>query len=304
MRLLTMSVLLAVSAACGGTPVNDPPPAVEEAPQSDDADTHIGGCILIAPEGNVPDDLYTRTDINPSSSYPPFTTELTVYGLTLIGDTSISDRFMQLVADAIVESFPADESLDLGAQQRILRSMYEHRAVIPFFAGDPDFGDDQENPFDAVRAGNSVCDIIMEGVQGQVMEVVEHILHYVSDVGLHFAFPAEWGISPDSELAQAMERANEAGYYDVSSYDNIDEEDVRFRVAMQEFAYWVISTAWNLQADYGPQGGGEWTITDAADLEAKMPELYAMYERTAGRAMVAPSLQTLRAIGPTRAEEN
>ena len=143
----------------------------------------------------------------------------------------------------------------------------------------------------------------MEGVPGQVMEVVEHILHYISDVGLHFAFPAEWGISPDSELAQAMDRAVQAGYYDASSYDEIDEDGVRFRVAMQEFAYWVISTAWNLQADYGPVGEGEWTITDAADLQGKMPDLYAMVERTVGRTMVAPSLETLRSIGPTRAEE-
>ena len=34
-----------------------------------------------------------------------------------------------------------------------------------------------------------------------------------------------------------------------------------------------------------------------------MPELWAMYDRTAARVMVAPSLATLQAIGPTRAEE-
>jgi hypothetical protein len=253
--------------------------------------------------GAVPDDLYTRTDIIASDTYPPFTKALTVYGLTLVGDASISDPFMQLVADAITESFPTDEGLDSAAQQRVMRNMYEHKAVIPFFVGQPARNEEFDRDFDSVRRQNSVCDIIMQVDNGQVMEVVEHILHYVSDVGLHFAFPAEWGISPDSELAQAMDRAVEAGYYDVSSYNDIDEDEVRRRVAMQEFAYWVISTAWNLQADYGPQGGDEWTISDAADLQAKMPELYAMYERTAGRAMVAPSLETLRSIGPTRTEE-
>ncbi|HJO03546.1 MAG TPA: hypothetical protein QGG47_06205 [Acidobacteriota bacterium] len=303
MRALTIPVLLILLAACGGTPDDDPATTTEEAPGSDDNGALLGGCILVEPLGAVPDDLYTRTDLVASDNYRPFTKEITVYGLTLIGDAGISDPFMQRVADTVTESFPADNSLDLAAQHRILRNMYAHKAVIPFFAGQPDFGDDSENPFDAVRADNSVCDIIMEGVPGQVMEVVEHILHYISDVGLHFAFPAEWGISPDSELAQAMDRAVQAGYYDASSYDEIDEDGVRFRVAMQEFAYWVISTAWNLQADYGPVGEGEWTITDAADLQGKMPDLYAMVERTVGRTMVAPSLETLRSIGPTRAEE-
>ena len=301
--MLTIPALLVLLAACGGAPTDDPAPTVEEATESDADSRLLGGCILLDPMGAVPDDLYTRTDIIASDTYPPFTKALTVYGLTLVGDASISDPFMQLVADAITESFPTDEDLDSAAQQRVMRNMYEHKAVIPFFVGQPERNEEFDRDFDAVRRENSVCDIIMQVDNGQVMEVVEHILHYVSDVGLHFAFPAEWGISPDSELAQAMDRAVEAGYYDVSSYDDIDEDEVRRRVAMQEFAYWVISTAWNLQADYGPQGGDEWTISDAADLQAKMPELYAMYERTAGRAMVAPSLETLRSIGPTRTEE-
>ena len=36
---------------------------------------------------------------------------------------------------------------------------------------------------------------------------------------------------------------------------------------------------------------------------AKLPEFYEVYERTVGRTMVAPSLETLRGIGPTRTEE-
>ncbi len=307
MRVLTISVLLIVLAACGpGTeaPVTEEGNAAGEPTAGTTTDSpQLGGCILTTPVGPVPGDLYTRTEVVATGDYAPFDKMITVDGLTLIGDDSISDPFMDLVATTITEIFPRDESLDLEAQERVLRSMYEYRALIPFFHGDPDMSDADEATFDAVRAGNSVCDIIMEGVPGQVMEVVEHILHYVSDTGLHYAFPAEWGIVPGSEIAQAMTRAAEAGYYDVGCYDDIDADEVRFRVAVQEFAYWVISTAWNLQQPYGPQGEAEWTITDAADLQTKMPELYAMYERTAARVMVAPRLETLQAIGPTRAEE-
>ena len=68
--------------------------------------------------------------------------------------------------------------------------------------------EENEEQWREIENNNSVCDIIMQdgpvGPEGQVMEVVEHILHYVSDIGLHYAFPEVWGISEDSDLARAM----------------------------------------------------------------------------------------------------
>ena len=150
----------------------------------------------------------------------------------------------------------------------------------------------------------SICDIIMQDVPArQVMEVVEHILHYVSDIGLHYTFPDEWGIHRSSKLAVAMQFAIDNGYYDVSGYDDIDDAEVRFRVEMQEFAYWFISTAWNLQEPYGPAEEQEWLISNQEELRQKFPAMYEVYERTAGRVMVSPSVLTLQEIGPTWAEE-
>ena len=199
--------------------------------------------------------------------------------------------------------FPQDAGKALAQQEAVLRSQYAYRAVIPMFTGEPEREDMEGTGFEMVERENSVCDIIMVTAPGQVMEVVEHILHYVSDIGLHYAFPDEWGIHRNSELALAMDRAIEAGYYDVEQYGDIDDEEVHFRVLMQEFAYWVITTAWNLQETYGPAGEAEWSILNAEEMQAKMPELSDMIKRTVGTVMAAPSLETLQQIGPTRAEE-
>ena len=137
----------------------------------------------------------------------------------------------------------------------------------------------------------------------QVMEVVEHILHYVTDIGLHYTYPDVWGIHRQSKLAEAMQKSIDEGYYDVSGYDDIDEPNVRFRVEIQEFAYWFISTAWNLQELYGPIHEQEWTIRDSDELRQKLPEFFGAYEQTAARVMVAPSAETLKQIGPTIEEE-
>ena len=45
----------------------------------------------------------------------------------------------------------------------------------------------------------------------QVMEVVEHLLHHVTDVGLHFAFPSDWGLGTQSALHQCMQQVGKVG---------------------------------------------------------------------------------------------
>ena len=311
-RRFVLALLILTVAACGGYDAADSggEAGTEEVgvAEADAAPTHLGGCILLSPVGDVPDDVYQHGDVVATDAMPPFTKELQVYGLKLAARDDISDDFLRLVAKTIAESFPRDAGLDADLQRELLANHYRYRALIPVPLGDDmSFTEENEEQWAEIEKNHSVCDIIMQGTpvgpEGQVMEVVEHILHYVTDIGLHYTFPEVWGISEDSALARAMRKADDEGYYVLDKYLDFGDEEVRFRVQMQEFAYWFISTAWNLQAPYGPVWEDEWTIVDQEDLRRKLPEMYAAYEETAARVMVAPSLETLQEIGPTRAEE-
>ena len=102
-----------------------------------------------------------------------------------------------------------------------------------------------------------------------------------------------------------MQEAIDRGYYNVESYEDMRDDaprEVYGRVVLQEFAYWFISTAWDLQQDYGPTEE-EWTLRTPAALKAALPDFYAVYERTAARVLTAPTRSTLQQIGPTRREE-
>ena len=268
-------------------------------------DRHLGGCILLSPTGEVPQDVYRNGPLMGTDALPPFSKALQVYGLKLAARDEVSDRFMRLVAKVVIEIFPQDPGLNLNMQRQVLANHYRYNALIPVPLGE-DFGFMEENPqqWAALQERNSICDVIMQDVPtGQVMEVVEHILHYVSDIGLHYAYPEIWGISKKSALARAMAKAIAEGHYQVSTLDDIDDPEVRFRVELQEFAYWFISTAWNLQEAYGPVWEQEWNIADAQELERKLPEMYAAYQKTAAQVMRPPSLATLAEIGPTTAQE-
>jgi hypothetical protein len=245
---------------------------------------------LISPAAEAPSDLYQESDIVPTDEYKPFTKKLSVYGITLIGRDDISDDFMRKVAKTIKEMFPQGGDSEL--QKEVLRNMYRYRTAIPLFKGeDYEFSPSDEEAWDLTTSKNSICDIIMEGVPGQVNEVVEHILHHVTDVGLHYTFPDEWGISKTSKLYQAMQEAIDKKYYDVSQYGEEDDEE-RNRVLLQEYAYWIIYCSWDLRETYGPKEA-EWSIMNSSELKAKLPQSYQLFESTIPKVMVSPSRSML-----------
>jgi len=266
--------------------------------------THLGDCIRLSPAGEVPKNLYQIGDVVPTDEYKPFTKKLSVYGIVLIGRDDISDDFMRKVAKTIVEMFPQEgEGIDAELQKEVLINMYRYKPVIPFFLGhEHEFTPEDEAAFDLTRSQNSICDIIMEGVSGQVNEVVEHILHHVTDVGLHYTFPDAWGISETSKVYQAMLEAIDKEYYIIEQYGERDSE-VRNRVLIQEFAYWVIGSGWNFLGPYAPDA--EWKIIrTASDLKEMLPLTYELFESTIPKIMVVPSKDTLEEFKEYETPEN
>jgi len=265
--------------------------------------THLGGCILLSLAAEAPNDLYQESDVVPTDEYKPFTKKLSVYGIVLIGRDDISDDFMRKVAKTIKEMFSQGEGIDQELQKEVLRNMYKYKTVIPFFKGhDHEFAPEEEAAWDNTRSQNSICDIIMEGVPGQVNEVVEHILHHVTDVGLHYTFPDDWSISVTSKVYQAMQEAIEKEYYIIEQYGERDGE-VRNRVLIQEFAYWVIGSGWNFLGPYAPDA--EWKIIrTASDLKEMLPLSYELFESTIPKVMASPSIETLEEFKEYEGSEN
>ena len=250
-------------------------------------------CVQTEPTGIIPDDLYQVGFVTPTDSYPPFTKKLDVCGISLIAGDKISNPFMENVALTIKEMFIVNGNTDTLLQQILLANLYQYKTVIPLFYGE-DWSIEQENEsaWDALGAENSVCDIIMEGVPDPVMEVVEHILHHLTDIGLHYTYPADWGLTNSSRLYTITQEAISLGYYDNAQYSDIPETGVRNRVILQEYAYWVIYTAWDLRDDYGPVQS-EWSIVTGSELLSKLPESYALFQETIPSVMTCPSKETL-----------
>ena len=246
-------------------------------------------CMLTSPIGHVPNNIYTVGNIEPTEKYPPFTKKLEVCGVTLIARDEISNDFMQNVGNTISEMFTITSDTDLDIQRQVIESLYQYKTVIPLFYGeDWNISHSEENSWDETSSANSLCDIIMEDIPNQVMEVVEHILHHVTDVGLHYVMNDDWGLLSGSELYRVTNDAIISGDYDIAQYSDIGEEDVRNRVILQEYAYWIIYTAWDLRKKYGPTES-EWSIMSRNELAAKQSGSYDLFTRTIPKVMTCPS---------------
>ena len=246
-------------------------------------------CMLTSPIGDVPNNIYTVGNIEPTEKYPPFTKKLEVCGVTLIARDEISNDFMQNVGNTISEMFTITSDTDLDIQRQVIESLYQYKTVIPLFYGeDWNISHLEENSWDETSSANSLCDIIMEDIPNQVMEVVEHILHHVTDVGLHYTMNDDWGLLSGSELYRVTNDAIISGDYDIAQYSDIGEEDVRNRVILQEYAYWIIYTAWDLRKKYGPTES-EWSIMSRNELATKQSGSYDLFTRTIPKVMTCPS---------------
>ena len=245
--------------------------------------------MLTSPIGDVPNNIYTVGNIEPTDMYPPFTKKLGVCGITLIARDEISNDFMQNVGNTISEMFSITSETDIDIQRQVIESLYKYKTVIPLFYGeDWNISQLEESSWDETSSANSLCDIIMEDIPNQVMEVVEHILHHVTDVGLHYTMSDDWGLFSGSELYKVTNDAIISGDYDIAQYSDIDEEDVRNRVILQEYAYWIIYTAWDLRQKYGPTES-EWSIMSRNELATKQSGSYNLFTRTIPKVLTCPS---------------
>ncbi len=246
-------------------------------------------CMISIPRDSIQTDLYSIGNIVLSDQFPPFKKSLDVCGIKLIARDEISDEFMINIAKTISEMFAINNNTDQLLQRQVIENMYRYKTIIPLFYGeDWAIASSEQQEWEQTNAANSMCDIIMEDIPNQVMEVVEHILHHITDIGLHFTLADNWGLDPNSELYRVTNLAIGSGNYNISQYSDISELDVRNRVILQEYAYWIIYTSWDLRKKYGP-AESEWSIMTREEFISKEPAAFELFQNTIPKILSCPS---------------
>ena len=262
------------------------------------SETHYGGAILLDDSGEVPTDLYTDSGIYNTDEHGDFTKVMDVYGIKFIAKDDIPDEFMRKVANAYKEMFAVNEDTNTKMQEKVIENLYKYKALLPIVSSERDVNGKE---ITRLQNENSICDIIMYTNENQAMEVVEHLMHTVTDVGLSYAMRDEWGFDEDSTVSQTMKRAIDNGFYDISSY-NFGDSDVKNRVLVQEYAYWIITSYWDIQQKYG-LGEDEWKLDSSQKMTDSLNDAKDLIENSLTNVLYPISADTLSQLEYHQGEE-
>jgi hypothetical protein len=239
-------------------------------------------------------------------TYTPFSRHLKQSGIIIGGLDGVDDDFLNNIGTTVASMFSSSESIDTAQQQSLIEKM---RTLHVFQrVGIADVHDDPENAsfhahldgYDDTMDNVEAVDFIWKINQNQGGEVFEHILHTITAIGFTHSFSNEWNYEEeDSLLRQAMEEAINQNYYDVSSYEEIrntndpESEKDYLRITTQEFAYWMIASAWDYYPTINlePQDiAHEWSGgSDLSELEDNLPLAYELYMTTVYNVLVPPN---------------
>merc|ERR1712196_747696 len=134
------------------------------------------------------------------------------------------------------------------------------------------------------------------GNKGQINEIIEHLLHAISDVGLSKQYPKQWGFQATSEVSLAMKEAIANKVYNVEDYKAIPEPP-RHRIEVQEYAYWLIIGCWGFRDIYTDDKEGEFSAKNNAAIKVGNPKGYKLFWSTVGKIMKMPTKATMDMLG-------
>ncbi len=251
---------------------------------------HYGDAILTEPQREAPEDIYTNSGVVSTSDYVGFSKKIEVYGLTLYMGIGISDEFAKNIAATYVDMFPKLTGDNADIQEKLLKNMYSYKACLPILYSYQSIA----IPANMINE-NSVCDIIFKVDDGQTMEVVEHLLHAITDVGLNYTLQDMWGFAGDSKVSLAMNEAIVLETYDITNYKGIENSEIKNRIIVQEYAYWLITSEWDIQNEYGPHED-EWSASSPKTVRLYSPLGHALYEDTVMNIMSCPSEELLKSF--------
>ena len=224
----------------------------------------------------------TNLAITADTSFQPFNRYIDIHGLRIFVLDDVSDSFIKKLAATYEAMFAVNSLIDIDERatfKETLKNNYIYQRVgvegpayygggdkLP---GEPLNGNYQDNQTDYIWETTSATS------GSQTNEVLEHLLHTITAVGLN-AFKPEWKwTDSSSSINLAMQQAIDGGYYDVSGYAGITDPEGYKKTVVTEFAYWLVLAEWeyfeiaNIEND-----NAEFTLRTASDLADKLPVSY------------------------------
>jgi hypothetical protein len=223
-----------------------------------------------------------------NNDYAPYDKHLTSYGLIVAGLPDVTEDFMEKVGNVVNETLRRNSLTSDPDRNLLLGNIIYYQALqrvgsTGMSSYDPPLDETNYPGWDNINDNYEVIDFIWEATQNssedektnaaQVNAIIKPLLHTITLI-LEKTFTAWSYEDPSSQLVLAMNEAINGGYYDPTGrFGNLSETDPTAykRAIAQDFAYWMLLTAWDLKSYYETVNSSELTIQNRKEMESATP---------------------------------
>ena len=225
--------------------------------------------------------------------------------LRIFAKEGVREVFLKNVGKAYEAMFEDASNIDESMRFHYFstsKSEFVYQRVGLFGENDTNFDPGTPpSPFDD-NVTDYIWELKEEGVE-QIGEVIEHLLHTVTNVVLFLSYPNEWDYNNSSSLLnKAMQESIEKGVYDISSYDEIkDDKEIYNKILTQEYAYWLILAEWDYFIIAGKRmegitGNEEFTIGTPTEIATQLPLGHKLYKDYIEKILSIPDSETIKSL--------
>ena len=229
-----------------------------------------------------------------NNDYAPYDKHLTSYGLIVAGLPDVTEDFMEKVGNVLNKTLQRNSLTSDPDRNLLLGNIIYYQALqrvgsTGMSSYDPPLDETNYPGWDNINDNYEVIDFIWEATQNssedektnaaQVNAIIKPLLHTITLI-LEKSFTAWSYEDPSSQLVLAMNEAINGGYYDpTGKFGDLSETDPTAykRAIAQDFAYWMILTAWDLKSSYAPLNSPEWTIQNLDEIESNTPLAFRFF---------------------------
>ena len=253
-------------------------------------------------------------EVSENRQFDPFVKFIDVENLRLFSLQEVSNDFLIKVAKTYLLMLEDNNNIDLEMRSKFLDVSKNHFVFQRIGLEGPDY---YERKFKAdfgslpqSRAPSNgpyrdnATDYIWEynqGSESQLNEVVEHLLHTITNVVFAIQFK-DWNWQePSSMIRLATKEAIDKGIFNISDYQEIlnrgDTEGFN-RAISTEFAYWLIAAEWGY-GDFFELPNSEFRLNNQNQIAKTLPIGHKMYKCYVEKILSPPKLKDLISIFPS-----
>ena len=236
-----------------------------------------------------------------------FSTFIDAKNMRIFDRNGVSESFLNNVGKSYEAMFKDGSSIDQAMRSHYLlttKDEYVFQRVGVYSENNPNFdAGTPPKPYD-----DNATDYIWElkvGGKEQIGEVVEHLLHTITNVILYLAYPNDWDYNKSSSaLSKAMQEAIDKDIYNISSYDEIkNDKDIYNKILTQEYAYWLVLAEWDYFTIAGKKmdgisGNDEFSIGTSSEIATELPLGHKLYKDYIEKILSIPDSDTIISFFP------